>query len=126
MKAYLLPLALLAALVMATNASAGVFGQPQAEAPAVQAADGSCVACCCDPCCCTPILNALRNARARLACLVAPPCCVVCKADPCCRPVLSRVRAAMCVPSAVLCRVKAALCCPPVCCDPCAAPAQGQ
>lgn len=121
MKAYLVPLALLAALMVGVNANAGVLGDPQQAAPEVSS---GCDVCCCDPCCCTPVLNALRNARARLACLLTPPCvtsCPTCECDPCCcRPVLSRVRAALCCPPAVLCRIKAALCCPPACAAPAA------
>ncbi len=117
MKAYLIPLAVLAALLMSVHASAGILGQPQAAQAEEQAVEAAAVHDCC-PVCCTPILNAVRNARARLACLIAPPCG--------CQPVLSRVRAVLACPPALICRVKAALCCPVVTCDPCAQPAEAK
>jgi hypothetical protein len=122
MKRYLFPLALVLALVAAAHASAGGLQAADTSHPA----PGSWEAVCGDPCC-APVLTMLQNARARLACLVTPPCCpkVSCcvepACDPCCPPpVLARIRAALCCPPPILVRLKAALCCPgcgkPVCC----------
>lgn len=122
MKRYLFPFALVLALVAAAHASAGGLQAADTSQPE----SGCCEAVCCDPCC-APVLTMLQNARARLACLLTPPCCpkVSCcpepQCDPCCPPpVLARIKAALCCPPsccppAILVRLKAALCCP-VCC----------
>lgn len=121
MNRYLFPMALVVTLLVAANASAGGHQAPNGGEPAAVCPPPGC-----DPCC-APVLTVLQNARARLACLLTPPCRCPKPCDCCCPPpVLARIKAALrcppaccpspCCPPPVLARIKAALCCPPACC----------